>query len=109
MEALRAKSVKNEMLAALFNYFLARRLPVRQGGVRLQRRAGMAQTLSKHPFQSVTNENAEPLLKLDYAQYQAMHQKLWGNPSSHLHEWWQAAFRHYVESSALTTRRAVAV
>jgi membrane glycosyltransferase len=23
------------------------------------------------------------------------HQKLWSRPASHLHEWWQAAFRHY--------------
>jgi membrane glycosyltransferase len=39
----------------------------------------------------------------------AMHQKLWGSPASHLHEWWQAAFRHYVETSALSTRRTVSV
>ena len=39
----------------------------------------------------------------------AMHQKLWSSPASHLHEWWQAAFRHYVESSALSTRRTVSV
>jgi membrane glycosyltransferase len=38
-----------------------------------------------------------------------MHQKLWSSPPSHLHEWWQAAFRNYVESSALTTRRTVTV
>jgi membrane glycosyltransferase len=38
----------------------------------------------------------------------AMHQKLWSSPSSHLHDWWQAAFRHYVESSALSTRRTAA-
>jgi membrane glycosyltransferase len=37
----------------------------------------------------------------------AMHQKLWGSPASHLHEWWQAAFRNYVESGALSTRRTV--
>jgi membrane glycosyltransferase len=37
----------------------------------------------------------------------SMHQKLWASPASHLHEWWQAAFRHYVESSALQTRRTV--
>ena len=39
----------------------------------------------------------------------SMHQKLWSSPSSHLHEWWQAAFRQYVESSALSTRRTVSV
>lgn len=38
-----------------------------------------------------------------------MHQKLWGSPSSHLHEWWQAAFRNYVETTALATRRTVTV
>jgi membrane glycosyltransferase len=37
----------------------------------------------------------------------AMHQKLWSSPASHLHDWWQAAFRHYVESSALSIRRNV--
>jgi membrane glycosyltransferase len=35
----------------------------------------------------------------------AMHQKLWSSPASHLHDWWRAAFRHYVESSALSIRR----
>jgi membrane glycosyltransferase len=39
----------------------------------------------------------------------ATHQKLWSSPSSHLHEWWQAAFRNYVETSALTIRRSAAV
>jgi hypothetical protein len=39
----------------------------------------------------------------------AMHQKLWGSPASHLHDWWQAAFRRYVETSALSTRRTVSV
>jgi membrane glycosyltransferase len=39
----------------------------------------------------------------------AMHHKLWGSPSSHLHEWWQAAFRNYVETSALSARRTVSV
>jgi len=34
-----------------------------------------------------------------------MHQKLWSSPASHLHDWWQAAFRHYVEHTALTVRR----
>jgi len=38
-----------------------------------------------------------------------MHQKLWGSPASHLHEWWQAAFRNYVESGALSVRRNVNV
>jgi membrane glycosyltransferase len=38
----------------------------------------------------------------------AMHQKLWSSPSSHLHEWWQGAFRNYVESSALSIRRTAA-
>jgi membrane glycosyltransferase len=38
-----------------------------------------------------------------------MHQKLWSSPASHLHEWWQAAFRHYVESRALSIRRTVSV
>jgi membrane glycosyltransferase len=37
----------------------------------------------------------------------AMHQKLWSSPASQLHDWWQAAFRHYVESSALSIRRNV--
>jgi membrane glycosyltransferase len=37
----------------------------------------------------------------------ALHQKLWASPASHLHEWWQAAFRHYNESSALFIRRTV--
>jgi membrane glycosyltransferase len=37
----------------------------------------------------------------------AMHQKLWSSPASHLHDWWQAAFRHYVESTALSIRRTV--
>jgi hypothetical protein len=36
----------------------------------------------------------------------AMHQKLWRSPPAHLHDWWQAAFRQYVESSALSIRRA---
>ena len=35
----------------------------------------------------------------------AMHQKLWSSPPAHLHDWWQVAFRHYVESSALSNRR----
>jgi hypothetical protein len=35
-----------------------------------------------------------------------MHQKLWSSPPSHLHDWWQDAFRHYVESSAIFTRRS---
>ena len=39
----------------------------------------------------------------------SMHQKLWSSRPSHLHGWWQAAFRHYVESSALSTRRTVSV
>lgn len=39
----------------------------------------------------------------------AMHQKLWSSPSSHLHEWWQGAFRNYVESSALSIRRTAAL
>jgi hypothetical protein len=37
----------------------------------------------------------------------AMHQKLWGSPSSHLHEWWQVAFRRYNESAILTARHTV--
>jgi membrane glycosyltransferase len=37
----------------------------------------------------------------------AMHQDLWSSPASYLHEWWQEAFRHYNESTALLTRRAV--
>jgi membrane glycosyltransferase len=37
----------------------------------------------------------------------AMHETLWSSPASHLHEWWQTAFRHYVESSALSIRRTV--
>jgi membrane glycosyltransferase len=40
---------------------------------------------------------------------QSMHQQLWQSPSAQLHEWWQAAFRQYVESKAISTRRAVAV
>jgi len=39
----------------------------------------------------------------------AMHEKLWSSPPTHLHEWWQAAFRHYVESSALSVRRTIYV
>ena len=39
----------------------------------------------------------------------SMHQKLWSSRPAHLHGWWQAAFRHYVESSALSTRRTVSV
>ena len=34
-----------------------------------------------------------------------MHQTLWSSPASRLHDWWQTAFRHYVESSALSIRR----
>ena len=34
-----------------------------------------------------------------------MHQTLWSSPAAHLHEWWQAAFRHYVETSELSVRR----
>lgn len=37
----------------------------------------------------------------------AMHQTLWSSPPSHLHDWWQTAFRHYVEASALSIRRTV--
>ena len=37
----------------------------------------------------------------------AIHDKLWYSPAPRLHDWWQAAFRHYVESRALSTRRAV--
>lgn len=37
----------------------------------------------------------------------ALHQKLWASPASHLHDWWQAAFRHYNESIALSIRRTV--
>jgi membrane glycosyltransferase len=37
----------------------------------------------------------------------ALHQKLWASSASHLHEWWQAAFRHYYESIALSIRRTV--
>jgi membrane glycosyltransferase len=37
----------------------------------------------------------------------ALHRKLWASPSSHLHDWWQAAFRHYNESMALSVRRTV--
>ena len=37
----------------------------------------------------------------------AMHETLWSSPASHLHEWWQTAFRHYVEASALSIRRTV--
>jgi membrane glycosyltransferase len=36
-----------------------------------------------------------------------LHQILWASPASHLHEWWQAAFRHYNESLALSARRTV--
>jgi membrane glycosyltransferase len=36
-----------------------------------------------------------------------LHEKLWSRPASHLHEWWQAAFRHYNESIALSVRRTV--
>ena len=39
----------------------------------------------------------------------AMHKKLWSSPPSHLHEWWQAAFRNYVEARALSIRRTVNV
>jgi membrane glycosyltransferase len=39
----------------------------------------------------------------------SMHQKLWSSPPSHLHEWWQDAFRNYVESSALSTRRTASL
>ena len=38
----------------------------------------------------------------------AMHQKLWSSPGSHLHEWWQAAFRRYNETSAIFIRRSLA-
>jgi membrane glycosyltransferase len=37
----------------------------------------------------------------------AMHQKLWGSPASHLHNWWQVAFRRYNENAARTARRTV--
>ncbi len=33
------------------------------------------------------------------------HRRLWSSPASHLHSWWQAAFRHYNEASVLVTRR----
>jgi membrane glycosyltransferase len=39
----------------------------------------------------------------------AMHEKLWSSPASRLHEWWQEAFRRYVESGALSTRRNASV
>jgi membrane glycosyltransferase len=35
------------------------------------------------------------------------HRKLWSSPASQLHDWWQAALRHYNESSALAARRTV--
>jgi len=35
------------------------------------------------------------------------HRRLWSSPSSHLHEWWQAAFRHYNETNALSLRRSL--
>jgi membrane glycosyltransferase len=47
------------------------------------------------------------LLLWDADAMQAAHVKLWGRPSSHLHEWWQAAFRHYNESRVLEVRRSV--
>lgn len=34
-----------------------------------------------------------------------IHRRLWSTPASQLHSWWQAAFRHYNESSVLVTRR----
>jgi membrane glycosyltransferase len=39
----------------------------------------------------------------------AMHQTLWSSPASHLHDWWQTAFRQYVESTALSIRRTVSI
>jgi membrane glycosyltransferase len=35
------------------------------------------------------------------------HRKLWSSPASHLHDWWQAAFRHYNETNALALRRSL--
>jgi membrane glycosyltransferase len=35
------------------------------------------------------------------------HRRLWSSPASHLHSWWQAAFRHYNESRALALRRSL--
>ena len=36
-----------------------------------------------------------------------LHRKLWRSAATNLHEWWESAFRHYNESLALSTRRAV--
>jgi membrane glycosyltransferase len=38
-----------------------------------------------------------------------LHQRLWSSPALQLHDWWQEAFRHYVESSALCMRRTVSI
>jgi len=35
------------------------------------------------------------------------HRKLWSSPASQLHDWWQAAFRHYNETNALALRRSL--
>lgn len=33
------------------------------------------------------------------------HRRLWSQPATHLHTWWQEAFRHYNETNVLMTRR----
>ena len=57
----------------------------------------------------VTIPNSDLHHVMDADAMQAMHLKLWSSPSSYLHEWWRAAFRNYVEASALSTRRTVNV
>ncbi len=36
-----------------------------------------------------------------------LHRRLWSSPGPQLHQWWQAAFRRYNESNALSVRRTV--
>jgi len=40
---------------------------------------------------------------------QLIHDRLWSSPLTHLHEWWQTAFREYNESLAIAVRREISV
>jgi len=47
------------------------------------------------------------ILLWDAEAMEVAHHQLWSRPASQLHDWWQAAFRHYNEASELSVRRTV--
>jgi membrane glycosyltransferase len=63
--------------------------------------------LLKGPF-ALTPAEKKTLL-WDAETMLGIHQRLWSSPAFQLHDWWQQAFRHYVESSALFMRRNVVI